>query len=117
MFEYKAKVLRTVDGDTLKVSVDLGFSVFVEQTIRIEGIDTPEVYGIKKESPEYLEGKAASDFTKQWVEQTNENIIIQTSKTGKYGRYIARVFADVNGEKGDNLAEALLASGHAVLYE
>lgn len=43
MYEYNAKVLRIVDGDTLDVDIDLGFGVWIhKERIRLEGIDTPE---------------------------------------------------------------------------
>ena len=43
MYEYKAKVLRVVDGDTVDVDIDLGFGVWMhKERVRMMGIDTPE---------------------------------------------------------------------------
>ena len=43
MHEYKVNVLRVVDGDTVYVDIDLGFSTWLKkQRIRLYGIDTPE---------------------------------------------------------------------------
>lgn len=43
MYEYKCKVLRVVDGDTVDVDIDLGFGVWLqEERIRLAGIDAPE---------------------------------------------------------------------------
>ena len=42
MFEYKAQLIRVVDGDTLDCRIDLGFSVFVKKRVRLMGIDTWE---------------------------------------------------------------------------
>ena len=42
MYEYRAKVLRWVDGDTVDVEIDLGLKIRVEQRIRLAGINTPE---------------------------------------------------------------------------
>ena len=43
MYEYNAKILRIVDGDTIDVDIDLGFGVWIhKERIRLEGIDTPE---------------------------------------------------------------------------
>ena len=43
MHEYKVEVLRVVDGDTVDVDIDLGFSTWLKkQRIRLYGIDTPE---------------------------------------------------------------------------
>ena len=48
MYEYKAKVLRVIDGDTMICEVDLGFSIKVTERIRLRGINTPEVRGTEK---------------------------------------------------------------------
>ena len=43
MYEYKCKVLKVVDGDTVDVDIDLGFGVWLhKERVRIMGIDTPE---------------------------------------------------------------------------
>ena len=43
MFTYQATVLRIIDGDTVDVDIDLGFSVWLKkQRVRMMGIDTPE---------------------------------------------------------------------------
>ena len=43
MYEYNAKILRIVDGDTIDVDIDLGFGVWIhKERVRLEGIDTPE---------------------------------------------------------------------------
>lgn len=53
MYQYSAIVRKVVDGDTLEINIDLGLSVWVHnEKIRLYGINTPEVYGVKKGSPE-----------------------------------------------------------------
>ena len=43
MYEYKCKVRKIVDGDTVDVDIDLGFGVWLrKQRVRLVGIDTPE---------------------------------------------------------------------------
>jgi micrococcal nuclease len=42
MYEYNAKVLRVVDGDTVDVLIDVGFSTFKKERVRLHGINTPE---------------------------------------------------------------------------
>ena len=43
MYEYRAKLLRVIDGDTVDVDIDLGFGVWMhKERIRLYGIDTPE---------------------------------------------------------------------------
>lgn len=115
MFEYIAKVIRVVDGDTLEVEVDLGFKTFRKERIRLLRVDTPEIYGVKKESVEYQQGTLASKFTKDWVEATNSNIRIVTVKdrTGKYGRYLAEVYAIEGPQADSNLQDLLIEAGHS----
>ena len=42
MFDYRCKLLRVVDGDTIDVNLDLGFNVWHKARVRMLGIDTPE---------------------------------------------------------------------------
>ena len=43
MYEYRCKVVKIVDGDTVDVDIDLGFGVWLhKERIRMFGIDTPE---------------------------------------------------------------------------
>lgn len=42
MYEYKAKVTRCVDGDTVDVTIDVGFNISYSGRVRLVGIDTPE---------------------------------------------------------------------------
>ena len=43
MYEYRAKVIKVIDGDTVDVDIDLGFGVWLkDERVRIMGIDTPE---------------------------------------------------------------------------
>ena len=111
-YEYHAKVLRVIDGDTIELEIDLGFGVFKKEKVRLARVDTPEVYGVKKESAEYQIGKLASEYTEHWLSVANYRVTVKTEKTGKYGRYIA----EVNSSDGRNLSDDLLENGHATLY-
>ena len=42
MFEYRVKITRVVDGDTVDAELDLGFNIIYKERIRLMGIDTPE---------------------------------------------------------------------------
>ena len=48
MYQYKAKIDRIVDGDTMDIVIDLGFKITTNQRIRLKGINTPETYRCKK---------------------------------------------------------------------
>lgn len=107
MYKYKAKVDRIVDGDTMDVIIDLGFKVTTHQRIRLQGINTPETYSVKKDSEEYKKGMAAKNFVIQRIEANNFEALVETEKdTGKYGRYIATVWlADNPVSLNDELVE------------
>ncbi len=116
MYEYKGKLDRVVDGDTIDVIIDLGFKMTTEQRIRLRGVNTPETYSVKKDSPEYLKGKAATDYVIQRMKENNNKFIIQTDKyTGKYGRYLGTI---IFGEdpSAETLNQELIRLGHAVEY-
>lgn len=107
MYKYKAKIDRIVDGDTMDVIIDLGFKVTTHQRIRLQGINTPETYSVKKNSEEYKKGMAAKNFAVQRIEENNFEALVETEKdTGKYGRYIATVWlADNTTSLNDELVE------------
>jgi len=103
-----------VDGDTIKGEVLLWpaplLAVFV--SVRVAGIDTPELRGNGQRvipECEKVMARAAMAFTKQWLDQ-NPVVIISDVSSNKYG---ARVDATVRGASGNLLAGALLAAGHA----
>ncbi|MFV0378959.1 MAG: thermonuclease family protein [Mangrovibacterium sp.] len=98
MYQYQAEIVKVVDGDTYEVDIDLGLSVWVRgERLRLYGVNTPEVYGVKKDSTEYLSGKAASDFAKSLVRK-GDLVIVETLKDEKekFGRYLAVIYIRVN---------------------
>ena len=105
MYNYNAKLLRVVDGDTIDFMTDLGFGVFKKIRVRLHDIDTWEMRGENKEK-----GKAAKVFVEQFL-SNQKNITIKTfkDKTGKYGRYLAKVFIN---DGSVNLGEELAKNGH-----
>jgi micrococcal nuclease len=111
MYQYKAKVIRIVDGDTLEVELDLGFSIKLKERLRLDGVDTPEIYGVLKESNTYAEGMVAFALTKEWLEKTNYEIVVETFKKEKYGRYLAKVFSTIDS-KSLTLNEFLISRGY-----
>jgi micrococcal nuclease len=109
MYEYKAKVLRTIDGDTYVLSVDVGFSITIEHTFRLNGVDTPETYRPSCEA-ERTHGKEATDFVRSLIE--GKDVIIVTHKLGVYGRYVADVYLmSPEGMREDSLADLLIQNG------
>lgn len=121
VYEYNdTHVDRVIDGDTFDVTVrvDVGFKIKVQHTIRIRlaDIDTPEVYGVKKDSVEYKEGKVASERVKQLIE--GKLVRMKTRKTRKgterktFGRYVADIWFRA-GDVEYNLAELLRQEGYS----
>lgn len=111
MYQYKAKIERVVDGDTIDVVIDLGFKITTNQRIRFAGVNTPETLNVKKDSEEYAKGMKAKRFAEQRLRANNNEIMIETDKyTGKYGRYIGTIFlADNSVSPNDELVEKGLA--------
>jgi micrococcal nuclease len=94
MYEYKGKVTRVVDGDTVIVTINLGFDIVLDNIkVRLYGIDTPETYRPKCDA-EQKHGYAAKQFVVDNI--LNKNVIIKThkDKKGKYGRYLADIIFD-----------------------
>ena len=121
MYEYKAVVDRVVDGDTIDVTIDLGFSVWKKMRVRMEGINTPE--SRTRDLEEKKRGLAAKDRLKSILEFNNNKCILKVSGVGKYGRALATVLVEslspLNGEDGITLIDVnkqLIEEGHAVEY-
>ncbi len=79
LYTYRAEVERVVDGDTLAVMVDLGLGMMVEKTIRLRGIDAPEM--------SRQEGWAARGFVEEAL-SASPDVVITTRRMDKYGRYL-----------------------------
>lgn len=106
MYQYSAIVQNVVDGDTMEIDIDLGLSVWVrKEKIRLYGVNTPEVYGVKKGSPEWERGTRSSEFVKSYV-KANDRIIVETikDKKEKYGRYLAVVYIRIDASVVSGLA-------------
>ena len=113
MYEYKCKVKRVVDGDTMDVILDLGFDVHHAVRVRLAGIDTPECR--TRDLDEKARGKLAKKFLENWLSQEYEKkkIVIKTFKKskGKFGRALAEIWVnDVN------VNEDIIECYHAVPY-
>lgn len=98
----KATVLGVVDGDTLDVSLDLGFDIGYKLRVRLYGIDTPE------------RGKPGAAEATAWLKDklpVGKQVTLQTvkDKKEKYGRYLATVLSDSNISINDQLVAAHLA--------
>ena len=86
MYEYNCKIVRVVDGDTVDVDIDLGFSHWIHnERIRLYGVDTPECRTRDDEE------KAAGLLAKAFVEDAlhvGGTYTLSTKEKGKFGRYL-----------------------------
>lgn len=97
MYKYKAKVERIVVGDTFDIIIDLGFKITTHQRIRLQCLDSPEIYNVKKNTEEYKKGMAAQEFAQQGLEANNFEVTIVPEKdTRIFSRYIAIVWLSEN---------------------
>ena len=90
MYHYKIKKIeRIVDGDTLDVSIDLGFGITISQRVRLKGIDAAETR--TKDLKEKAEGLLAKEWLEKELSKPGE-WIIETTKDDKYGRILGTLY-------------------------
>ncbi|MFH0984383.1 MAG: DUF1016 N-terminal domain-containing protein [Candidatus Omnitrophota bacterium] len=123
LYTYRASIIEVLDGDTVKAVVDLGFGVRSVQTLRLRGIDAPEMVSKEgKEAKVFLEQMINGDTSHEprdtknrdtgqgprstgkngdkgegqargaWVVERGTEVLVKTSKSDKYDRYLADVF-------------------------
>ena len=121
MFNYLAKLVKVVDGDTLDLVVDLGFSVGVTERFRVYGINAPESRTL--DLKEKAAGLATKEFVVKLLAAQTEALQVVTHKDDKekYGRYLAEIFVKVDetGKAFDtpkSMADYLVEQGLAVAY-
>lgn len=115
MYEYRVKVNRVVDGDTVDVDIELGFGVVLsDERVRIMGIDTPE--SRTRDLTEKAFGLAAK---KRLQELLGDVAVLRTQiakdgedMKGKFGR----VLGDFVAEDGRMITEIMIEEGHCVPY-
>ena len=120
MYEYKVKVVRVIDGDTVDVDIDLGFGICLKkERVRIMGIDTPESRTRDKVEKKFgLAAKARlksllgkSSILKTQISKKGEDM------KGKFGRILGDF--DVYDHATDSwrpVTQVLISEGHAVPY-
>jgi micrococcal nuclease len=109
MYHYKATLNRIIDGDTIDVNIDLGFSVKIKQRVRLYGINTPEVR--TKDLNEKKKGLEATEYLRKILPK---EFIIETilNKRGKYGRVLGILWV-----KDVNINEKMVNEGYAKRYD
>lgn len=110
MYEYRARVVRWIDGDTVVCDIDLGLFTWVhDQHLRLYGIDAPDVQPAKGE---------ATSYVRSLVPDGSE-VTIRTHKdaSDKFGRWLAEIwFVGLRDVFAGSVNDYILATGHAVPY-
>ena len=118
MYEYKVKVTRVVDGDTVDADINLGFDIVYKERIRLMGIDTPEMKPSRSNPDREAEKEAAYKARNRFIQlatscqieldnrskrralqeliDTNDKIIdVQCLEFDKYGRLLGEIFINI----------------------
>lgn len=92
-YNYRAELAEVVDGDTVDLTVDLGFHTYKNIRVRLQGVDTNEIFGVRKESTEYKRGMKQKEFVEEFlnVEQEWGLEFVSAEESGKYGRWIGDI--------------------------
>lgn len=110
MFEYKAKLIKVIDGDTIDLEVDLGFNIIVRERFRLARIDTPELRSGTDESKQ--KGLEAKNYLYGLFQKYQDTCTAKTEKTEKYGRWLV----EVQFPEG-NASDLLVSNGYAVIWK
>lgn len=115
MYEYRCKLVKVIDGDTVDVDIDLGFGVWLKkQRIRLYGVDTPESRTRDLEEKKY--GLAAKEYVKKFLD--DKWLILKTETydaEGKFGRILGSLYRTTN-YSDMSVNEYLIEKYHAVPY-
>ena len=115
MYEYRCKVVKIIDGDTVDVDIDLGFGVWLhKERVRLYGIDTPESRPRDLEEKKY--GLAAKKFLTGMLDDP-AGIILKTHKdaTGKFGRILGELWRTTD-YADQSINDYMVEKHHAASY-
>ena len=112
------EINRVVDGDTIDVTIDLGFDLYKKERVRVAGVDTPE------KRTRDLEEKALGYDATNWLKDAldgaiagDDDLIIRTELdggVGKYGRLLGWLYI---GDEEVSLNEQMIEQGYAWSYD
>ena len=112
------EINRVVDGDTIDVTIDLGFDLYKKERVRVAGVDTPE------KRTRDLEEKALGIDATNWINEKlegalngDDELTIRTELkggVGKYGRLLGWLYV---GDEEISLNEMMITEGYAWAYD
>ena len=112
------EINRVVDGDTIDVTIDLGFDLYKKERVRVAGVDTPEKR--TRDQEEKVLGLDATNWMKDQLESAingDDELTIRTELdggVGKYGRLLGWLYV---GDADSSLNEQMIVEGYAWAYD
>ena len=112
------EINKVLDGDTIDVTIDLGFDLFKKERVRVAGVDTPEKR--TRDLEEKALGIDATNWLKEKLEGAlagDDDLVIRTELVGgvgKYGRLLGWLYL---GDAALSLNEAMIEEGYAWAYD
>ena len=112
------EINRVVDGDTIDVTIDLGFDLYKKERVRVAGVDTPEKR--TRDLEEKALGYDATNWLKEKLEgaiEGEDDLVIRTELVGgvgKYGRLLGWLYI---GDADISLNEMMIEEGYAFSYD
>ena len=113
MYTYFVKSIdRIVDGDTIDISIDLGFDLTKKERVRLAGIDTPEKR--TKDQREKEMGYQATEFLEMHLMEATK-LTVRTEKDGKFGRMLGWLYKTDTDTMSIN--QIMIDKGYAWSYD
>jgi len=112
------EINRVLDGDTIDVTIDLGFDLYKKERVRVAGVDTPEKR--TKDAEEKALGYDATNWLKEKLDGAingDDDLVIRTELVGgvgKYGRLLGWLYI---GDAELSLNEQMIEEGYAWAYD
>jgi micrococcal nuclease len=102
---YHAQYVDNYDADTVRLIIDVGFNIKINEKFRLLGINAPEIKSADKEA-----AIAGRDYLKSLLE--GKDLLVKTKKVQeKWGRWLCRIYVDdidINAE--------MIKTGHAIEF-
>jgi micrococcal nuclease len=115
MYQYKCKIIKVLDGDTVDIDLDLGFNIILtSQRVRMAGIDTPE------SRTTIAEEKVRGQLSKKKLAEKlpiGSWQIIETQKSDNNDDKFGRILGIFILEDGTRVNDWLIKNNYAVPYK
>ena len=117
-YNYRAKLVKIVDGDTIDAMIDVGFDIWIKKRIRYSGIDTWE--SRTRDLDEKKKGLAAKARNKELLKEISSKsgyFRLKSHGVGKYGRVLADIYIQDTDGNDIWVNKKLIEEGHAYVYD